>query len=154
MSLCTIMRDGMAQPCPASVPRTLKVLTATAVSRSASGKRTLADLPPSSSTAGLRDSAHAARIFRAVAGPPVKLTFCTKGWRTSASPVCGPPSTRFTTPSGIPASFTRPIRCSVAYGVSSDGFITTVFPAASAGISFMPTETTGPFQVRMIPTTP
>ena len=39
-------------------------------------------------------------------------------------------------------------------GVSSDGFSTTVFPAASAGISFMPTETTGPFQVRMIPTTP
>ena len=29
--------------------------------------------------------------------------------------------------------------------------MTTVFPAASAGISFMPTDTTGPFQVRMMP---
>ena len=46
------------------------------------------------------------------------------------------------------------MKCSVAYGVSSDGFITTVFPAASAGMTFIPTETSGPFHVMMIPTTP
>ena len=43
------------------------------------------------------------------------------------------------------------MKCSVAYGVSSDGLTTTVLPAASAGITFMPTETSGPFQVMMIP---
>ena len=46
------------------------------------------------------------------------------------------------------------MKCSVAYGVSSDGLITTVFPAASAGMTFIPTDTNGPFHVRMIPTTP
>ena len=46
------------------------------------------------------------------------------------------------------------MKCSVAYGVSSDGLMTTVFPAASAGITFMPIDTSGPFQVRMIPITP
>ena len=46
------------------------------------------------------------------------------------------------------------MKCSMAYGVSSDGLTTTVLPAASAGMTFMPTETSGPFQVMMIPTTP
>ena len=48
-------------------------------SRSASGKTTLADFPPSSRTAGFRVSAQAARIARAAVGPPVKLIFCTSG---------------------------------------------------------------------------
>ena len=118
------------------------------------GKRTLADLPPSSSTAGFRDSAQAARIFLAVAGPPVKLTFSHQ--RMAYQRITGfrPAQHQVHDSVGMPASSTRPIKCSVAYGVSSDGFMTTVFPAASAGINFMPTETTGPFQVRMIPTTP
>ena len=98
------IRDGIAQPWPASTPQTLKALTSAAMSRFASGNTRLADLPPNSSTAGLSDSAHAARIFFAVAGPPVKLTFCTAGWRTSASPVSGPPIRRLTTPAGMPAS--------------------------------------------------
>jgi hypothetical protein len=40
------------------------------------------------------------------------------------------------------------------YGVSSDGLSTTVLPAASAGISFMPTENSGLFHVMMTATTP
>ena len=60
----------------------------------------------------------------------------------------------FTTPAGMPASRTRAMKCSVAYGVSSDGLITTVLPAARAGMTFMPIDTIGPFHVMMIPTTP
>ena len=60
----------------------------------------------------------------------------------------------FTTPSGMPACLTRVMKCSVAYGVSSDGLTTTVLPAASAGITFMPIDTSGPFHVMMIPITP
>ena len=38
--------------------------------------------------------------------------------------------------------------------MSSDGLRTTVFPAASAGITFIPTENSGLFQVMMTATTP
>ena len=38
-------------------------------------------------------------------------------------------------------------------GVSSEGLTTTVFPAARAGITFMPIDTSGPFHVMMMPIT-
>ena len=83
-------------------------------SRSASGNTRLADLPPSSSTAGFSVSAQVARILRAAVGPPVKLIFCTSGWRTSASPASAVPGSTLTTPGGIPASRTRAMKCSMA----------------------------------------
>ena len=55
------------------VPRTQ------ATSRLASSKMMLADLPPSSRTAGFMESAQACRIRLAVAGPPVNVTFFTSG---------------------------------------------------------------------------
>ena len=73
-------------------------------SRSASGNTMLADFPPSSSTAGFRLSAQPARMCCAAVGPPVKLIFCTSGWRTSASPASAVPGSMFTTPAGMPAS--------------------------------------------------
>ena len=62
---------------------------AAAESRLASSKMMLADFPPSSSTTGFIESAHACKMRLAVTGPPVKLTFLTRACLTRASPAGG-----------------------------------------------------------------
>ncbi len=52
-----------------------------------------------------------------------------------ASPVPAPPHTTFSTPGGSTSPTNSAIR-TVDAGVSSDGFRTTVFPAATAGAHF------------------
>jgi len=59
-----------------------------------------------------------------------------------------------TTPAGKPASSTRSANNSAAKGVSSDGFTTTVFPAAKAAGIFIVSEGRGPFHVMITPITP
>ena len=59
---------------------------ATAASRSASSKTMLGDLPPSSRVTRLMPSAASRRMERPVAVSPVKATFRTSGWVTSARP--------------------------------------------------------------------
>ena len=67
---------------------------------------------------------------------PVSDTIATSGWRTSASPAVSPcPVTTLSTPLGRMSAVISASRSAVI-GVSSDGFSTTVFPAASAGPSF------------------
>ena len=68
---------------------------------------------------------------------PVKATLSTSIWLAMAAPAVGPnPGSMLTTPSGNPASTINSPMRSATEGVCSAGFITTVFPVASAGASF------------------
>ena len=58
------------------------------------------------------------------------------------------------TPSGKPADKASSARRSAVRGVSSAGFRTTVFPAASAGARPQPAIGIGKFQGTITPTTP
>ncbi len=79
----------------------------------------------------------------------------TSGWLTSAAPASAPkPVTTFTTPGGKPASSTSGIISSSDAEVCSDGLITIVLPAASAGASFIEVSSSGEFQGVIAPTTP
>ena len=60
---------------------------------------------------------------------------------TSAAPTSPAPATRLTTPGGSSAKQSASI--SVDSGVSSDGFATTVLPAAIAGATFQANRSSG-----------
>ena len=53
------------------------------------------------------------------------------------------------TPSGMPASRASSANSSAVNGVNSAGLMTTVFPAASDGETFMLRDSSGAFQVMM-----
>ena len=89
-----------------------------------------------------------------VAVEPVNAIFAMPGCATSAAPALGPPVTTLTTPSGMPASRMRSASRSVEVGVTSDGLITTVLPAARAGNSFQPRRPSGVFHGVIAATTP
>src|SRR3954469_20275921 len=79
----------------------------------------------------------------------------TEGCVTSVSPTSGPrPVTTLTTPLGNPACSKRAANSSIEADVNSDGLITTVQPAASAGASFQLVSVSGEFQGVMITITP
>ena len=79
----------------------------------------------------------------------------TSGCSTSRCPHTLPgPATTFSTPSGSPASSAIRSSSSAVSGVSSAGFSTTVFPAASAGATFHEAIASGKFQGTIRPTTP
>ncbi len=59
-----------------------------------------------------------------------------------------------TTPAGNPTSSISAARCSDVRGASSDGFITTAFPEASAGPSFQVAIRVGAFHAVIAPITP
>jgi hypothetical protein len=81
--------------------------------------------------------------------------WATPGCVTSASPTSGPrPVTTLTTPSGKPASPNSLASSSIEADVNSDGLITAVQPAASAGASFQLVSVSGEFQGVMMATTP
>ena len=87
--------------------------------------------------------------------PPVNETLRTSGCSTSGGTTSGPkPLTTFTTPSGKPASANRPIIVTIDVEVCSEGFTTTVLPAARAGASFHDANRSGEFHGRMATTTP
>ncbi len=87
---------------------------------------------------------------------PVKATFRTSRCATSAAPASSPvPVTTFSTPAGSPHSSTASRASSRSDAeVNSDGFATTVLPAASAGATARPAWLSGAFQGRITPTTP
>ncbi len=108
----------------------------TALSRSASGATTKASLPPSSRWRCFIIGAATDAMRWPVATDPVIAITRTSGWATSASPASDPyPVTTLTTPGGK-WSKQRSIHSRVTSEVSSDGLMTTVLPAASAGASF------------------
>ena len=127
----------------------------TAASMSASSNTMLGDLPPSSSETCLKLRAAISLIRWPVTSEPVKLIFATSGCSTSRAPASAPsPVTTFTTPGGKPASSSSAINSSVETEVNSDGFTTTVQPAASAGASFHDSSSSGLFHGVITPTTP
>ena len=71
-----------------------------------------------------------------VATSPVSDTIATSGWRTSPAPAGSPwPKITFSTPFGRCSAQISASRAAVS-GVCSEGFSTTVLPAASAGPIF------------------
>jgi len=107
-----------------------------AASRSASSKTTTGALPPSSRWTRLRESAAARMTALPVVTSPVMETIATSGCDERAAPALSPwPVTTFSTPGGSRSAASSARRRAVS-GVSSDGFSTTVLPAASAGPIF------------------
>ena len=118
--------------------------TFTALARSASGRITLADLPPSSSATRLTVSAASAATLRPAPVEPVNETMSTSGCPASASPTTGPwPVTRLNTPGGSPASWKISASAYADSGATSLGLSTTVQPAASAGATLQTTWCSG-----------
>ncbi len=86
---------------------------------------------------------------------PVKQTLRTAGWVTKRCPTTDPfPGNTVKTCSGRPASSASSARRIAVSGVTSAGFSTTVFPAASAGANPQPAIGIGKFHGTMTPTTP
>ncbi len=101
--------------------------------KSASSSSTLGDLPPSSSATRLMLGAASSDTRRPARVEPVNDTMSTSGCAASASPTTGPrPVTRLNTPGGNPRSSMISARMNALTGATSDGFSTTVQPAASA----------------------
>ena len=104
-------------------------------------------MPPSSSESGVRFSAAARAILRAVATEPVNEMRAMPGWATSAAPASSPmPCTTFRTPGGRPASSARSASSEHESGAHSGGLSTTVHPDASAGPTFQVESMNGAFQ--------
>src|SRR5882757_2026816 len=111
-------------------------------------------LPPSSSVRRLVVGAAADITIRPTSVEPVKETFLTSGWETSAAPTSPSPVRTLTTPGGTPASSQIAATRSIVIGVCSAGFTTTVQPAASAGASLKQPVMIGKFQGRTRAATP
>ncbi len=85
----------------------------------------------------------------------MNATLATSGCSTSGAPTSAPnPVTTLTTPGGKPASSTSFMNSSTDADVNSDGLMTTVLPAASAGASFQAVSSSGEFHGTMAATTP
>ncbi len=135
--------------------KTPAMMPLAAASRSASGKTTWADLPPSSRVTRARCDVAPSATSMPVLVEPVNATLSTPGWRTSARPTAGPlPVITLKTPSGIPASVTSLASSSAVTGVWSLGLTTIVQPVASAGASFQVSSSSGEFQGTTAATTP
>jgi hypothetical protein len=97
--------------------------------RSASARTIMADLPPSSSTAGIRRSAAVAATRRPTPALPVKKIMSAPA--ASTAPASARPGTTSSTPAGSPSSFQSAATRREVSGVWSEGLSTTVLPAMS-----------------------
>src|SRR5271169_963334 len=108
-----------------------------AASKSASAKKMLGDLPPSSSVTRFTVSAASLTIILPTDAEPVKAILFTSGCLTSGDPTVSPkPVITLTTPLGKPTSSNHFANSSTVSGVCSAGLSTQVQPAAMAGASF------------------
>ncbi len=139
-------------PAAAKMPATTPIA---ALATLASSKTMLGDLPPSSSVEPMNRHAVAAAMREPVAVLPVNEIFASSGWSTRACPASAPnPVTTLTAPGGKPASTTSSASRSTVAEVYSDGLITTVLPAHSAGASLLVVSVSGEFHGVIAPTTP
>ena len=127
-------RDAAVQSCPALKNPAIAIASA-APATSASSNTTTGAFPPSSRCARATFLAVAAATARPAAVEPVIATIAGIGCAASAAPVDRSPHTTFSTPGGRISANSSPIRTVLA-GVVSDGLMTSVFPAASAGPIF------------------
>src|ERR1700684_1893187 len=117
--------------------KTPKSAPSMAASKSASAKKMLGDLPPSSSVTRFTVSAACFTIILPTAALPVKAILLTSACCTSGAPQDSPnPVIMLTTPGGNPQSAKCLASSSAVSGVCSAGLSTQVQPAASAGASF------------------
>jgi hypothetical protein len=115
----------------------------------------LGDLPPSSSETRFIVRAAVSYTLIPVTSEPVKVTLATSGCSTRALPTSGPkPVTTLKTPAGRPACSARAANSSVLTEANSDGFTTTVHPAARAGAHLTAVNHSGEFQAVRAATTP
>ncbi len=130
-------RVAEVQSCPALKKPPILMPSITAL-RSASSKTMTGALPPSSRCTRLSVDAASRAMILPVAVSPVSETIATPGWRTRAAPTRSPaPVTTLNTPGGkISSSSISSARRRAVRGVHSDGFNTTVLPAARAGPIF------------------
>ncbi len=85
---------------------------------------------------------------------PVKASFVSPGWLSKACPAVEPrPVMMFMTPGGSTSDTILPSSSKVS-GVSDEGFMTVVFPAAMAGAIFHTAMAMGKFHGTICPTTP
>src|SRR5580704_9803626 len=115
-----------------------------AASKSASAKKMLGDLPPSSSVTRFTVSAACFTMILPTAALPVKAILLTSACCTSGAPQDSPkPVITLTTPGGRPQSAKCFASSSAVSGVCSAGFNTQVQPAASAGANFQAAISSG-----------
>ncbi len=156
MDCWTRVRVRHEQPCPDRPIDTPPIAAAAAMFRSgASSKITCGLLPPNSRETRLMPLPETSRMCSPTRRLPVKWILSTPGWVISASPTVGPvPSTRLKTPLGTPASSSSSVRRKTVRLAYSEGFMTTVHPAASAGATFLQNRLSGAFHGRIAATTP
>ena len=122
---------------------------------SASAKTMFGDLPPSSRVALMNRSPQTRPISAPVAVLPVNDIFCTRRSDTRGLPASAPkPVTTLTTPGGKPACSSSSTSSRSDAEVCSEGLITMVFPAASAGASLVEVSISGEFHGVIAPQTP
>src|SRR5258708_33784977 len=127
----------------------------TAASQSASAKKMLGDLPPSSSLTRFSVSAALFQIIFPTAALPVNAILSTPGCATKAAPVVSPkPLMMFTTPGGSPTSSSQFANSNAVSGVCSAGLRMHVQPAASAGANFHAAMSSGEFHGMISAATP
>src|SRR5678815_502533 len=151
---CTKIRFAHTQVWPA-----LRYFDATApaiaASRSASSNTTNGALPPSSSESFFTVVEHCAISSLPTAVEPVKLSLRTIGLLVSSPPIgLESPVTHESTPAGTPARSASTHMASAEYGVSSDGLITIVQPAAKAGATLRAIIAAGKFHGVIAAVTP
>ena len=136
--------------------RNFEIMTASiARSRSASSKTMKGALPPSSRLRRLIESAAPRIRSDPTRVEPVKEILRTVSDSSKALPIpAGMPVTMLTTPAGMPARSARTPSASAEKGVNSDGLMTTVQPAASAGATLRVIMAFGKFHGVMMPQTP
>jgi hypothetical protein len=98
-------------------------------------------LPPISRFIRATRWAHVTATFFPVATEPVNATPSMRSSAVIAAPTSPAPAIRLTTPGASDSKHSASIR--VDTGVTSEGFATTVLPAASAGASFQESSSSG-----------
>ncbi len=125
-----------------------------ALSQGISSKKMLADLPPSSSVAGITFFAAASATVYPTAVEPVNASLRISGWSSMYWPAVEPwPVMMLSTPSGRTCAISFVISRRLTE-VEEDGFIITQLPAASAGAIFQAAISSGKFHGIIWPTTP
>src|SRR5579884_4516559 len=120
-----------------------------------SAKTKVGFLPPISSDSFLNCGAVAAAIAAPVRVEPVNEIALMSGCSIRAWPAVAPrPCTMLSTPAGRLASRQASANMVAVSGVISEGFATTVLPAASAGAIFQVKRYSGRFHGEMQPTAP
>ncbi len=147
------MRVWATQACPLFI-QAAGTTPATAASRSASGRTTAADLPPSSSVTRVRWRAATSITRLPAATEPVKATLSTPGCPTRYSLTSRSAGRTDSTPSGSPASRAMSARMYESSGASGDGLRMTVDPVSSAGASLAAATNCGTFHGMTAATTP